>query len=447
VRSHCQGIRTGIGIALVLGVLNAAPARAQLGLSLGGVGPINRSMGGAAVAAPLDSLGALYWNPASISGLGRSEMEFATEILVPRTTLTSRLPAGALGTGVPPGPLSGTTGGNNGIFPLPAFGLVYQPEQSPWTYGIGFFELGGFAINYPASTTNPVLTPQFPGGHGVGPLFAQYQVFQVAPTVSYRLTDELSIGAAANIDLGQLSLTPGLFTPPSLVTTPGGPGAVYPSATDGRFRGGGGFSLGAFYTPSADWSFGASVRSTQWFETYTFNSVNALGRPASPKFNLDFPLIASVGAAYSGIDRLLIATDLRFLDYRDTQGFRHTGFDPQGALRGLGWQNVFAVAAGAQYQWSDALSLRAGYTFSLNPIGDAVTAFNIASPTNIQHSVAAGLSYDVTKAFKLSIAYVHFFQSVNNGPLILPFVGQVPGGSVRSASTADSVILGATVTF
>ena len=44
------------------------------------------------------------------------------------------------------------------------------------------------------------------------------------------------------------------------------------------------------------------------------------------------PMVASVGTSYTGIDRLLIATDLRFLDYRDTNGFRHTGFDQRGAL-------------------------------------------------------------------------------------------------------------------
>ena len=42
--------------------------RAQ-GIALSGVGPVNRSMGGAATAAPIDAAGALMWNPASISGL------------------------------------------------------------------------------------------------------------------------------------------------------------------------------------------------------------------------------------------------------------------------------------------------------------------------------------------------------------------------------------------
>jgi long-chain fatty acid transport protein len=404
-------------------------------------------MGGAAVAAPIDAAGALFWNPASIGGLGRSEMVFGTELLIPRTTLASRVNTGTFGHGLPPVPLAGNNGGNNGVFPLPVFGLVQRTEGSPWTYGIGFFELGGFGVNYPASRTNAILMPQVPFGRGVGPLFAQYQIFQIAPTVAYQVTDQIALGFAANIDLASLSVDPALFAPPTLLTTPLGPAPVYPTATNGRARWGGGFNAGVYYTPDSDWQFGASVRSPQWFETYTFNAVSAHGRPTTPKFNLDFPMIASVGTAYTGFDRLLLATDVRFLDYRDTNGFRHSGFDARGALRGLGWQNVFALAMGAQYQWSNALSLRAGYTFNLNPAGDAVTTFNVASPTIIQHSLAVGASYDVTKALRLSLAYVHYFQNEIHGPLVQPFVGPIPGSVVRTAATADSVVLGASVIY
>lgn len=442
-----RGIFAWFAAPVLAALLATTPSRAQFGLAVAGVGPINRSMGGAAVAAPIDSAGALFWNPATMSGLARNEMMFATELLIPRTTLTSRVGAGAFGPGLPARPLSGTTGGNNGVFPLPTFALVYRPEQSPWTLGIGFFELGGFGVNYPASPTNPILAPQFPAGRGVGPLYAQYQVFQVAPTVSYKVSETVSVGFAANVDLGALQVNPSLFSPPALLMTAQGPGPVYASATDGRYRWGGGFQAGIYYTPDSPWRFGAAVKSPQWFEPYTYNSVSVLGRPTTPKFGLDFPMIASIGTAYTGFDRLLIATDARFLDYRDTDGFRHTGFDARGALRGLGWQNVFALAVGAQYLLADDLALRAGYTFSLNPAGGAVTTFNAASPTIIQHSLALGASYDVTTALRLSLTYVHLFQNSITGPIIEPFSGPVHGSSVREASTADSVILGATVLF
>src|SRR5437762_2737551 len=136
-------------------LLSALPALAQQGFILSGVGPVNRAMGGASTAAPLDASGAIHWNPAAISGLGHSDVDFGVELLYPQVKLSSSLPAGPPGSGLPPVPLYGITRSDGGVFPLPTAGLVYQPEDSPWTYGLGIFDVGGFFVNYPASLTNP----------------------------------------------------------------------------------------------------------------------------------------------------------------------------------------------------------------------------------------------------------------------------------------------------
>ena len=445
-----SGSSVWLGLAVLAALLgaNATPARAQFGIAVAGVGPINRSMGGAAVAAPLDAAGALYWNPASISELN-SEMEFGVGLLIPRTSISSSVPAGALGNGMPAANSAGTNGGNNGVFLLPVVGIVYNPKDTPWTYGLGIFEIGGFGVNYPISRTNPILNPGAPFGQGIGPLYTQLQLFQFSPTVALKLTENLSVGAQLNIDLGNLALNPALTSIPSLVQTPLGPAPSYGSGDQGRSRAGGGFQVGVYYNYNQDWSFGASIKSPQWFDTYRFNSTNPTnGNASSPNFNIDFPMTASAGFAYKGIDRLLLATDFRFLDYRDTNGFRRGGFDNKtGALQGLGWQNVFALGTGAQYQWTDKFSTRAGYTFNLNPVGSAMTTFNVGSPTIIQHSISIGGSYNVTPTFKISLAYSHDFQNAITGPLVEPFVGRIQGATVRTAATADTVYFGATVSF
>jgi len=433
-------------VAIVL--LGQVPARAQIGDSLNGVGPINRSMGGAAVAAPIDSAGALYWNPATIAGLENSELESGLELLFPRSWLSSRVAAGALGPGFPSRSMYGNTGGNDSVAPLPFLGLVYRPESNPFfTYGLGIFPVSGFSVNYPASRTNPILQPQAPFGLGLGPVYSSYQLLQLAPTIACQLTDQLAIGAAANLDLGSLAADPGVFGAPTTVSTPLGPGLNYAPATNGRFRWGGGFHVGAYYDPGTNWKFGAAVKSPQWFDTYTYNTITADGHIARPKVDLDFPMVASVGTAYTGIERVLIALDLRFVDFRDTNGFRHSGFERNGAVAGLGWQNVFALGTGVQYQCTDALTLRAGYSFNLNPAGNSVTMFNVLSPTIIQHAVSAGLSYNVTKSFKLSLTYIHFFENSIQGPIITPTTGPIRGTDVKTSATADSVLLGATVSF
>jgi long-chain fatty acid transport protein len=422
-------------IALAIGPL---PARAQIGPILTGEGAVNRSMGGASVAAPLDSVGATYWNPATTSSV-RNSMDLGVELSTVQTRLFSSLPANALGAGIPAVPLSGTQAGDNGVAPLPAIGLVYRPDGSPWTFGLGTYAVAGFSVNYPGSLTNPILTAQPPNGVGLGPLFASLQVMQIAPTLALQVTPRLSLGGGPMLNLALLQADPFFLAAPNADGT-------FPSGTHSRYSWGGGFQVGAYYKLDGGWRLGASFKSPQWFEPFQFQTADALGRPRFTQFRAELPLIPSVGIAYAGFDGWLLAADFRYVDFGDANGLRQTGFDASGAARGLGWQGVFAMALGAQYQLTDAASLRLGYTFNQNPIANEVTSFNVASPTILEHTLYAGASYHVSETFKLSLGYVHGFKNSVAGPLVTP-LGAVPGSSVRITAWGDTFMLGASVNY
>jgi long-chain fatty acid transport protein len=419
-------------------------ARAQIGLVFNGAGPVTISMGGAGVATANDSTGALYWNPATMSGLERSELAFGMMLLDPQERLASSVAPGALGPGTPPIGLSGSDRSGNGIYPLPSAGLVYRPEGSAWTYGLGVFAPAGFGVNYPASNVNPVLTPQPPAGIGLGGLYSELQVVEIAPALSYQLTDRLSVGAGPLLALANLAIDPALITNPDGAA---GNGFLrYPGGTHTRFTWGGGFQAGVYYTLDSGWRLGASVQSPRWFERFHFQSADEIGRPRNFNFNAELPLVVSVGGAYSGIDHLLLAADLRYVDFKDASGLGETGFNPDGSVRGIGWRSVFALALGAQYQLSDALVVRAGYSFNQSPIAASKAFFNVLAPTIIEHVLYLGASYTVTDSLSLSLAYAHAFQNSVSGPFVSPF-GAIPGTSVTSVVAADILMLGVTVRF
>src|SRR5262249_30012641 len=145
--------------------------------------------------------------------------------------------------------------------------------------------------------------------------------------------------------------------------------ATYPAATHGRTVAGGGFTLGVLYQAEV-WAVGASVKSPQWLGTFRFNSRDELGRPRQLTWNAHVPMIVSVGASYTGLECWTFGVDVRYIDYKNADGVGDSGITPDGAVRGLGWRSIFAVALGAQYQVNDNLSLRAGYTWNQNPIPD-----------------------------------------------------------------------------
>ncbi|MBX9791226.1 MAG: outer membrane protein transport protein [Pirellulales bacterium] len=421
-----------------LAVSALAPRQTQAqGIFLTGTGPINQAMGGAAVAAPIDSAGALNWNSASISGLRRSEMQIALGAILPTMSLDSQ----AFG-------LSGSTPGESGVTPVPTMSWVGRNPNSPWTFGIGVYGVGGFSSNYPASslanplTANPILTPQPPFGIGVGRVYAKAEIYQVALTVAYALTDRLSIGLAPNIDLANVQADPLFLAPPNFV------GGVpnYGPGTGSRYTWGGGFQCGLFYVTDLGWQFGASYKSKQWFEPLHYNSNDVLGNPVFNRLQFDLPSIISIGAAYTGFERLVYAIDVRYFDYAGADGFSAAGFLPTGAVAGLGWKSVFGVANGLRYQLTDRLALLGGYTYIENPIPSSQEFFNIGTPLIMQHFLSLGASIRFGRRTYGNVAWTHGFEGQLTGPYQTPF-GSIPGTSVTSKTTVDQITVGVQVLY
>jgi long-chain fatty acid transport protein len=433
-------------VVLLLMTMSAASATVYAqGIALSGVGPVNRAMGGAATAAPIDASGALHWNPASISGLQSSEMQFGLELLLPTEEISSRIDANALGPGTPAVSLAGSTRAEPGVAPIPVVGLVYKPEDSQWTYGLGVYGIAGFKLNYPASTTNPILTPPPPNGLGFGRIFAEADFLQVAPTVSYAVTDKLSIGLAPTLTLARIAVTPLALAPPDNANMD--PFFTYRNGLGTRYHFGGGFQVGAYYITDNYWHLGASVKSPQWFEKFRFNTEDELGLPRVDEVEVEYPMIVSLGAAYSGFENWLFAVDVRYFDYKHAEGFGTSGFDANGAVRGLGWSSIFSTHTGIQYRATDCLFLRGGYYFTQNPIHSSDDFVNAATPLIIQHAVSLGVSYELAPNTILSLAYLHAFENEVRGPFVLPGVGPVPGTSVASQVSADALIMGFTVRY
>ena len=443
---HSRQVVFGGTVCVLAGLwlaLCPAPASAQFGPIMTAAGPINRSMGGAATGSPVSASGALLWNPATLSKLSSSELDVGAELIFPHTSLYSAIPAGSLGPLGPPVDLAGRSTNQNAVFAVPTIALSHRPENSRVTYGMGAFALAGFGLNYSGSTTNPLLMPPPPAGLGFGPIYSQYQVMQIAPAIVYDVTDELSVSFSPLLDIGMAQLDPAIFAAPDDAN--GNGFASYPRGTHSRQAWGGGFSLGAYYEVD-DWGLGASYKSQQWFQPYKFDTANEIGIPQTVNFSLDLPSIISIGTSYKGIDGVLLAADLRYLDYANTAGFGDSGFAPNGALRGIGLDSILAASLGAQFQLTQALILRTGYSWSQNPVASDQATANVASPLVVQNMISAGGSYQVTNTLSLSAAYTHAFENSVSGPITLP-TGAIPGSTIKSTASADMVTVGATVKF
>ncbi|MCU0961920.1 MAG: outer membrane protein transport protein [Pirellulaceae bacterium] len=406
------------------------------GIMLSTFGPVHAGMGGASTAAPIEALSALAWNPAAISGLPNSELSASIGLLLSDPVLDSSIP----------GLAAGSTGAEPGTVPVPNLGWVHRLNDVT-TIGLGVMVVGGLKTNYPSSLTNPVLappsnTPGVPGG--LGSLFAEAQFLQFAPTVSVAVTERLAIGFAPTITTGQIVADPLLVASPDDADGSGVP--RYPAGRGTRYAWGGGAQLGMYYITDSCLHFGAAIKSPQWMEDFRMQTENELGLPYVSRFKFDLPMIVSLGAAYSGIEDLVLAVDFRYFDYRNTDGFGDQGYSPTGALNGLSWTNQFAVATGMQYRLADHLLVRAGYTYNTSPFPDEDTFYNVASLLNYQHQFGVGGSWELTECVALHLSYTHYFQWDSTGPIIPP-TGPIPGSSVTNTASAHLAALGVTVKY
>lgn len=415
------------------------------GIVLPGVGPVNRSMGGAATAAPLDATGALRWNSATITGLNRSEFDVSLEFLYPRTQVSSAIPAFQM---------AGSTESDSGVNVLPNVALVYQPEASRWTYGLGLYSVGGFGTNFAGSQlgapgANPIFTPPSeplaPGlatGVGVGALYTRMQLLQLAPTAAVRLTDHLSIGFSPTVDVADIALDPNLLAGRAETGT-----GMYPGGSQTRSHWGLGFQVGMYLTTESAWNFGASYQSKQWFETFEFPFQAANGAARTFALDADFPSIVSLGASYVGFDRWMFATDVRYIDFAGTGTFGdEAGVTSTGALTGLGWRSVWLFCVGSQYQLSDYCQLRAGYTYNTNPIPSEATAANAGTPIIYQHAVYCGLSRHLTSNMLLALTYYRTLDATLTGPYPDPTLASL-GSTVTIRQTIDALAAGLQLNF
>jgi long-chain fatty acid transport protein len=422
--SPVRRLRALFVLVVVLCCCLPAGALAQ-GIYIPVAGPVNRSMGGATTAVPLDGIGAMYWNPATISGLPASELGFGADLLFARINLSSSS-----------GPSSGSTRGEPGGVLIPNVGWIHRGLNSKLTFGLGIHSVAGFKTNYPSSFTNPILTPQ---PNGVGRLYSEAQFAQISPAASFQVTDRLSVAVGPMVTLGALVADPLLFVAPN----PNG----YPTGRGTQVKFGAGVQGGLFYRSRGDWDFGASLKSPQWLPKFQYTTEDAAGGPRYGQVGVDLPMILSLGAAYRGFEHIIWSLDYRYFDFSHAAGLGDTGFTDEGALRGLGWRSVNALITGFQYRIDDKKVIRGGYGINQSPIVPATAGLNIASPLVQEQVMHIGGSLALTRQATLNMAYSYFPTNEISGPIQTFLKGALPGSSVTNRLSVHTLSFGVTVTY
>ena len=352
-----------LAIVAVAAALVAAPAHATNGMRMIGFGPVQDSMGGASVAAPLDGA-TVVTNPAGLTALA-PRVDVAGQGFMPNVKYKADWAT--------PGP-SGSAAQSSGRPTdwLPTLTGVFRPSDQV-TVGLAALGTAGMGVDYG------------PGGTGLfgGPTMSSYLNGRVAPAVAYRVSDQLSVGLAANLMYARMSFN-----------------VVLPSSGQTKFDAassyGYGATLGVTYQPVEMVTLGAAYETKSWFQDFEFT----VGGQKT-KLAFDQPMVATIGAAVRPLQGLLLAVDGEWINWSDIMGKDLPRFTAPAGAGGfdMNWSDQFVVKVGAEYQLPALreLRVRAGYNYGKNPV-DRNSAYEaLLFPAIAEHHFTVGAGYDFGK--------------------------------------------------
>ncbi len=349
-------------IAVAIVFFPAAPARATNGMRMIGFGPVQNSMGGVSVAAPLDAA-ALVTNPAGMSALA-PRVDLAGQAFTPSVKYEAVwTPDGS--TLVPAGQES-----DRPTDLLPTVAAVYRIQDGV-TVGLAALGTAGMGVEYAKGAA----------GLYASRTYTSYMNGRIAPAAAYRVSDALSIGLAANLMYSQMAY--------EVADAMGAP--KHESA--GAF--GYGATLGITYQPVAMVTLGASYETKSLFQEFEFDIAGQ-----TQALDFDQPMVATVGAAVRPLEGLLLAADAQWIDWSDTMGknLPRWSKNPLGESEwNMNWDDQIVLKLGAEYAlpMMKELRVRAGYNYGKAPL-DANRAFeNIAFPAIAEHHFTVGAGYDL----------------------------------------------------
>ena len=238
----------------------------------------------------------------------------------------------------------------------------------------------------------------------------------IQPTVSYAITDKLSVGA------GLMILAAGSVNLQRSIALPSAEGKI---ELDGKTKTGFGINAGIYFKPADKLSVGISYRSkidarVEGGDVIVTNPTPALqSRFVGNKFDATLPLPATVnlGVGIMPNDKLTIGIDVNLVQWSSYRALRFD-FKKDGVPAQVGtgtfseskrsYQDALTFRVGGQYKVSDKLALRLGGAYDTSPVKDGYVTPE--TPDNDRLIGTAGVGYNITENFGVDASFM--FQAI-----------------------------------
>ncbi len=350
-------------------------------------------------------VGSLWWNPASIAGIDRSEAYLGLNAVLVQSKVSN---AGSTITRpVPPAGLTTPVGGydsaskpiDNGL--VPNLGFAYKVNDR-LSVGVSVAAPYNFTTAYDKNSWTRY-----------DALKSQLRTVNVDGVVAYKVNDLIDLGVGVTAMYADAKLTNAL---PNI--SPLQPDGFQGLKGDGWAYG---YTVGAQLHPSKALTIGASYRSK--IDQKLTGTVTVAGLlapiPAANNFSTDgqakitLPWMANVGARWALNDKLTLNGSVSRVGWGEFDAIR-IKFATSATESVQNYKDITTYAVGADYQATPRLTLRAGVQYDPTPTPDVGRTARV--PDGDRMMYATGLTWAATDRLKLdaAVTYISFDKSQIN---------------------------------
>ncbi|MGA8935854.1 MAG: OmpP1/FadL family transporter [Pseudolabrys sp.] len=343
------------------------------------------------------ALSSMFWNPATMTQFQGIVSETDVSGLLPYSSNTPLAGSSLLPAGFP-----GTSNVADAAF-VPAGYTSYQLSPSLWL---------GLSINAPFGLSENF--PDFWAGRGYGGQ-TLLKSYNATPSIAWRINDWISVGAGVQIQYAKASLEKGI-----------GPGGGIPFGVQGTLKGTGwayGATAGVTLTPTPTTTIGLGWRSAlnQKIEGNLTTNVTLPGTTVgSVTTTVDLPDIVSLGIRQRLDPRWTVMGTAEWSNWSriGTSAVNQLSGAPATVLAGFGggaltipfqYRDGWFFSGGAEYIWSDQLTVRGGVGYEISPVTDQVRTPLVPDNSRVWGSV--GATWQVIKGIHFDLAYSHVWVS------------------------------------
>jgi long-chain fatty acid transport protein len=354
---------------------------------------IGRALSGGAAAG--DDPSTIYFNPAAMIQLQGVQLSAGGSALMASARQSNRGSFRSVPGSAARVPIAGNDGGNpfDKVIPVPSFYASAQVTDRLWL-GLGVNAPFGLKLEYDAG---------FFGRYDS--LYTDLKTYNIQPSAAYKLTDNLSIGGGVDVQYVKATLTNALPQVSPLVPTDG-----FASLKGNDWSVG--WNAGAFYT-TGDTNFGVHYRSAVKHKLAGTQTIAGLVAPLSAANGafaatapLDLPDILTVSMMHKLTPQLRAMLTGKWYNWSNFKGIAVTSATGT-TNKELDYHDSYSFSAGAEYDVSPALTLRAGTMFDRTPTNPRHLTTRV--PDGDRVWLTGGATFNISPAAALNVSYAHTF--------------------------------------